>query len=311
MIPIPCKTESLFRSARTCNRSALTLLELMMVLVILAIVSTVAIQSLQPQVENQRFQSATRLLSEIEAATIGPRQKYQLDGTPLINGFVADIGRLPKLAPTAVSSDPAAPEEKPGMAELWDASTNLAASFPFRFRSGPKQPKDYSDVRLACGWRGPYLHLAAGTQSLRDPWGQLPGCTLDEEGQTRTVEIAMPPLNDQPPEVLVADLTTGKVQVTGKIVVDDPQKTNIEVVALVPSPESSLTTLTVLDDEDEQDDTFLFSDVPVGVRAIVAEVNGTRQVKYVLVPHGGLNVVMEIDTETSAPSDSPENDDTD
>ena len=63
-------------------RSGLTLLELMMVLVILAIVSTVAIQSLQPQVENQRFQAATKLVAEIESATVGPRQKYQVDGTP-------------------------------------------------------------------------------------------------------------------------------------------------------------------------------------------------------------------------------------
>ena len=80
------------------KRTGLTLLELMVVLVILAIVATVAIQALQPQVDNQRFQSATTLLNQIELATTGPQEKYQVDGTPLINGFVADVGRLPRLS---------------------------------------------------------------------------------------------------------------------------------------------------------------------------------------------------------------------
>ncbi len=285
-------------------RPGLTLLELMMVLVILAIVSTVAIQSLQPQVENQRFQTATRLLKEIESATVGPRQKYQIDGTPLISGFVADVGRLPKL--TNAMLDPAllADEQKPGMAELWDIDSQLAINYPFRFRNGPKQPADYSEIRLACGWRGPYLHLAVGMGALRDPWGQLPSCTLNESGEATAVQINVPPKEEQPPQVLNANLATGKVQLTGKVVVSDPQNTTIEVVALVPDPDSSLTSLVVLDDEDPQVDTFSFSDVPIGVRAIVATVGTKRHVKYLLVPHGGLNVVLDLqnDTEPAAPA---------
>ena len=148
----------------------LTLLELMVVLVILAIVATVAVQSLQPQVDQQRFESASRLLTEIKSATVGPAQKYQLDGTPLISGFVADVGRCPQMENSPTQSA----DQSQILTELWDSESELGSKFPYQFRPGPDQPIDYSSIRLPCGWRGPYLNLPAGSDSLKDPWGRPP-----------------------------------------------------------------------------------------------------------------------------------------
>ncbi len=263
----------------------------MVVLVILAIVATVAIQSLQPQVDNQRFQSATSLLSAIGAATYGPQDKFQVDGTPLLSGFVADVGRLPRLN---VDNDQTLPNPEATISELWDIDSTLAREFPYQFRNGPTQPVDYSKIRLPCGWRGPYLQLSAGANSLVDPWGRIPEFEISEQGQVSMVQIQVPPRSDDvPPQLLTQDLTTGKVQLTGKVAVADPQNSTIRVALLVPDPDSSLTTLISLDDEDEQPDSFLFSNVPIGLRAVVADVDGQRHIKYVQIPHRGLNIVFD------------------
>ena len=154
-------------SRKSPQRSALTLLELMVVLVILAIVATVALQSLGPRVETERLSAASRLVEEIKGAVIGPVQKYQIDNTPLISGFVSDVGRYPLAQSNSVE------EESPAiLAELWDVETYLASQFPFQFREGPDQPIDYSNIRLPCGWRGPYLQLPIGQDNIVDPWGQ-------------------------------------------------------------------------------------------------------------------------------------------
>jgi prepilin-type N-terminal cleavage/methylation domain-containing protein len=273
----------------TSARRGLTLLELMVVLVILAIVATVALQSLQPRVDSQRFQSASQLLNEIQSATLGPADKYQIDGTPLISGFVADVGRLPIAKTPAMEVS-----ESPQLGELWDSNSDLAMRFPFQFRPGPTQPTDYSKIRLPCGWRGPYLQLPIGLNSLRDPWGRPPLINLDDRGEAQQVQISIPPTSEQPQtSLLVSELSHGKVEITGKVLLDDPESATVRVVMLIPNPESSLTTLAVLDDEDEQPDSFLFRNVPVGLRAIVVDANGNRKIKYVQVPHSGLVVCLD------------------
>jgi prepilin-type N-terminal cleavage/methylation domain-containing protein len=292
-------------------RSGLTLLELLMVLVILAIVATVSIQSLQPQVDNQRFQTATRLLSEIEAAAIGPRQKFQTDGTPLISGFVADTGRLPlpssggiqsgftSLAPESATSletnTSATPTGAPNLAELWSEHSALATQFPFQFRDGPTEPVDYSDIRLACGWRGPYLQLPPGSTQVIDPWGNSPQVLLNQAGEISHIQIKVPSQKDTvQPLMLSKDLVRGRVQVTGNVIVDDVENSTIRVVILIPDPRLSLTTLVVLENESPQSGSFLFSNVPIGLRAVIAEVNGIHHVKYVQVPLGGTSVVFDL-----------------
>lgn len=273
---------------RIC-RPGLTLLELMVVLVILAVVATIAVQSLQPQVDNQRFESASRLLTEIKTSSIGPVQKYQVDGTPLVSGFVADVGRFPLVeSPTIELGEPST------LSELWDPETELGSKFPFQFRPGPNQPVDYSKIRIPCGWRGPYLHIPIGMNSLVDPWGRAPETTTDGRGELLQLQITVPINSTQTePQQLTAELTTGKVEVTGKVLLDNPENATVVAVLLTPDPNSSLTTLTVVDDEDQQPDSFLFRNVPIGLRAIVVDADGKRQTKYVQVTHSGIVVCFD------------------
>jgi len=270
------------------SRAGLTLLELMVVLVILAIVATVALQSLQPRVDNERLSSASRLIGEIQAAAIGPTKKYQIDGTPLISGFIADVGRLP-----IAESDVLGLDQPTVLNELWDTESDLASNFPFQFRAGPTQPVDYSSIRLPCGWRGPYLQLAIGMSNIKDPWGRVPLTFADTDGFCEQVCIPALLSDDSDEKLLIVNLTDGKAGVTGKVLVDNPDNVQIRVALLSPAPETSLTTLVALDDEDEQADSFLFRSVPVGFRALVADVDGTRQTKYVQVTHEGINVFFD------------------
>ncbi len=282
-------------SARVKVSSGLTLLELMVVLVILAIVATVAVRSLQPQVDNARFESASRLLNEVKNSSIGPIQKYQIDGTPLISGFVADVGRFP-----LVESPNFEMEKSSVLSELWDPECELGARFPFQFRSGPSQPDDYSQIRLPCGWRGPYLQIPIGSNSLVDPWGRVPEALANSRGELTQLQIMIPIQSTQTePQRLAVDLATGKVEVTGKVLLNNPENGKVHAVLLTPDPNSSLTTLTVLDDEDEQPDSFLFRDVPIGLRAIVVDADGRRKTKYVQVTHDGAVVCFDFQSGNS------------
>ena len=277
-------------------RCGLTLLELMVVLVILAIVATVAVQSLQPQVDNQRFESAARLLEEIKSATLGPERKFQLDGTPIVSGFIADVGRLPR-----VETNDGDSEEVLSLSELWSNENQLAIQFPFQFRPGPEQPIDYSTIRLPCGWRGPYLQLPIGTQRLVDPWGRPPETLINETGTLGRLQITIPLSNNQnEPEILEVNLSGGKVEVTGKVLLDRPESATVRIALLTPDPNSSLTSLAVLDDEDKQPESFLFSRVPVGFRALVADVNGKRQIKYLQITSQSPPIVFDFQSRTSA-----------
>ncbi len=274
------------RQPRFMHRSGLTLLELMVVLIILAIVATVAIRNLEPQIASQRLQSAASLLQQIRLATVGPEQKYQVDGTPLVTGFVADVGSLP-VETTSLDGDSTGFV----LTDLWDEAGNLAANYPFQFRTGPDP---YQAVRLPCGWRGPYLQLPVGTEKLVDPWGRPPELETTTDGQVTAVRIEIPESAEFANQAeLDVQLDSGKVSVSGTVLLDDTFQGTVKAVMLVPHPGRSLTTLAVLDDEDEQANGFLFRNVPIGLRAIVVEADGRRQVRYVQVPHQGLSVVFD------------------
>ncbi len=290
------------------NRAALTLLELLVVLLILAIVATIAVNSLQPRVEAARFEQTQKQLNNVVDATIGPRQSRQADGTPIITGFIADVGRLPieqsfsiasTTAETTGASSSAAIRhpDRQGieLCELWDPNSQLALQFPFQFRSGPKSPVNYSDVNLPCGWRGPYLQLPMGTSSLRDPWNQPFEVETDLNREVLSVTWKPQGSYDQP---ITTTLTDGKVSVTGTINFGQTIPSNTEVVMLVPDPKSSQTELTVLSDEDDVVGTFSFQNVPVGLRAICINVDSQRLLtKYIQVPHQGLSLVFDLSSE--------------
>jgi prepilin-type N-terminal cleavage/methylation domain-containing protein len=299
------------RLSHSLRYQGLTLLELLVVLVILAIVATVAVNSLQPRVEAARFEQTRKQMSNVQDAALGPVNSRQADGTPLVSGFVADIGRLPihqiSVSHSTVSGDSNASTEGIELCELWDIQSQLALSYPFQFRSGPSSPVNYSDVQIPCGWRGPYLQLPMGVSSLRDPWNRVFEIQANEDFEIESLIWNPVAPYDQ---VLASDLKTGKVSVTGAINFGQTAPPNLEVVMLVPDPESSRTELVVLTDEDSNPSTFSFTQVPVGLRAICVMAQNQRLLtKYVNVPHQGLSLVFDLSTNSSTNQSADEESD--
>jgi hypothetical protein len=125
----------------------------------------------------------------------------------------------------------------------------------------------------------------------------------DSLGELMQLQITVPINSTQTePQRLTAVLATGKVEVTGKVLLDNPENGAVQAVLLTPDPNSSLTTLAVLVDEDEQPDSFLFRNVPIGLRAIVVEVDGKRQTKYVQVTHHGAIVCFDFQRRDTEPT---------
>jgi hypothetical protein len=152
----------------------LTLVELLVVLVILAILTVLAVQSMSAVVDQSRFDATQQSLQNIQYAIVGPPNQRNPDGSLLITGFLADMGRLPLVVDT---SDP--------LRELWDASAIPPASM-YSVQPVTLDLKDATGntivMQLRCGWRGPYVapplvrQVVVGGQTLLqqklvDAWG--------------------------------------------------------------------------------------------------------------------------------------------
>ncbi|HMP78334.1 MAG TPA: hypothetical protein PKD54_02670, partial [Pirellulaceae bacterium] len=201
-----------------------------------------------------------------------------------------DVGRLPHSSSRRDGTSP----DTATLIELWDRQGKLAMEFPYRFRSGPSQPVDYSSVRLPCGWRGPYLTLGVGQESIVDPWGRPFDCWEDTSGAV--TEVRTRPLPGSVDiQTLEVDLTVGLVTVSGVLSWrEQAPPTEMKVVLLTPDPQQSLEVLAVRADEDPEASSFLFSDVPVGLRAICIQANDRLIVRYVTVPPGGVALNLSI-----------------
>jgi type II secretory pathway pseudopilin PulG len=164
------------------RRSGLTLVELLVVLTILIILTTIAITSTDQVLDQGRYNATQRTLQNIQDAILGPTSQRTADGSLLISGFVADMGRLPQTVDT--TSEP--------LRELWDPSVIPAAStyalqvtnlinpsnpsvflmYPPNTVYNPTTAPVQVAVTLPCGWRGPYLQLMTGSSGrLLDGWG--------------------------------------------------------------------------------------------------------------------------------------------
>jgi len=165
----------------------LTLIELLVVLTILIILTTIAITSSDQILDQGRYDATQRTLQNIQDAIVGSANQRAADGSLLITGFVADMGRLPQTVDA--TSEP--------LRELWDSSVIPATSaygiqtFPnatitnalnstsaFGLMNAAGTPFNASTtnvaltVTLPAGWRGPYLQLATGSGGrLLDGWG--------------------------------------------------------------------------------------------------------------------------------------------
>ena len=153
----------MFTKSSKPHRRAFTLLELVVVLAILAVVTTLAIRSLDGLEDQSRYEKNARGFEELSAAVLGSPDDRAADGTRTVSGFVADMGRLPR----AVGSTELT------LAELWQ---NPGGNFKFDIRqatvaNGVAAPLEDPQVYVASGWRGPYLRLPIGATTWLDGWG--------------------------------------------------------------------------------------------------------------------------------------------
>jgi len=132
------------RPRLVARRTGLTLVELLVVLSIVAVLSTVALRSITGVALESRYDANLGLLEDLRGASLG-------DATA--SGFLSDIGRLP-IARGGI------PEEQ--LAELWDG--DATALEPYAIRTAPGD----SEVKLGTGWRGPYLDLGINRGDLQD-----------------------------------------------------------------------------------------------------------------------------------------------
>lgn len=145
---------------RTTPQRGLTLLELIVVLGILAALSTIAIRSMEPLADQARYEATQRLLDRMREATVGDPFARQANGVRLISGYVADTGSLP------VSLD--------------DLSAKPAGVISYAAQTFDSDRDSVDDVSLSSGWNGPYLLLGAGQSSVLDGWGRAP--QIDPDG---------------------------------------------------------------------------------------------------------------------------------
>src|SRR5262245_44002661 len=131
-----------------------TLLELVVVVAILAVLTTLAMVSLTGAEDQVRFDQSRGDLRAIEEGVLGATRDGPGATPGFIAGFVADVGRLPQ----AVGSD-----SRSQLQELWGNPRNLAA---FGIYASPVDP----EVLLESGWRGGYLRQGIGSSFLVDGW---------------------------------------------------------------------------------------------------------------------------------------------
>jgi prepilin-type N-terminal cleavage/methylation domain-containing protein len=153
------------------QRRGFTLIELVLVLIILAILASAALNLVEVQVDQTRFETTQRTINNVDNAIFA--EKQGADGRSFMSGFTVDMGRPPILLPD--------PDDATilTLRELW-APTGLPAYQSRQATAADVSPTTDSDgetvaadqnVRISAGWRGPYLQLPVGATQLTDGWG--------------------------------------------------------------------------------------------------------------------------------------------
>jgi prepilin-type N-terminal cleavage/methylation domain-containing protein len=182
---------------RNPSAAAFTLLELLVVLAILGIVTTLAVRTLDQVEDQQRYESTLRRLEEIEFAVLGSPEDRAADGARTLGGFVADLGRLPVALVSAAGTGTALE-----LQELWQNSGLPGFDVrPATVANGVALNDEDAMVLVPGGWRGPYLRLPLGAAGLLDGWGNAIATplapdptTLEAEGYGRLRDLADAPV---------------------------------------------------------------------------------------------------------------------
>jgi prepilin-type N-terminal cleavage/methylation domain-containing protein len=179
--------------SRNPETSGFTLLELVVVLSILAVVTTLALRGLGGIEDGKRDEANRAAIEDLREAILGSPDERAADGPRVIAGYVADMGRLPR----TVEVDGALT-----LAELWSGPPGQVFDVrpAIAFHGVPGAFED-PQVFVSGGWRGPYLRLPLGASQWLDGWGNpmvnvLDTATLnpDAEGYARLRDTADAPL---------------------------------------------------------------------------------------------------------------------
>ncbi len=159
-----------------------TLIELVVVLAVLALLTHLAVRELGRVQRAHLGKRAGEQLAAVRDAV------WRMDGgADEPTGFLVDTGRLPR----AVAETNEQGRTVLTLAELWQRPAGLPA-FDLRradasnlvVSAAVKVDLADGDIRIPCGWRGPYVRLPFGGTRLFDPWGN-PMETPDDAGFAR------------------------------------------------------------------------------------------------------------------------------
>lgn len=159
--------------------SGLTLLEMVVVLAILAAVTTLAIRATSNLITESRYQSTVMTLSAYRTAVIGQPASIGSGAAPQISSFAADLGRLPRavldgtgtaLTLEELLSANGSPEF--GFYSVQETNTVLAWDTSVQGSTALNRGITGNALQVPCGWRGPYLYLSPDQTIIRDGWGK-------------------------------------------------------------------------------------------------------------------------------------------
>ena len=159
-------TSSSFAACRVpsaIKKRSLTLIEMIIVISILAIVSTSLISVVGDTDDQLRYDETVSRLEAVKKALIG--ETDLVNGQIVVSGFIADMGRLPKEAAVTGTFD---------LTELIELGSQSKWTFD-------------SNSGLSQGWRGPYVNFSSGESRINDAWGNEIVATMDSVSQDVTL----------------------------------------------------------------------------------------------------------------------------
>ena len=272
-----------------------SLIELVVSLAILAALTSIALRTSNGLQSQARYQQTTQSLTQIQNAILGQPNSRQLDGTPLLDGFVADTGGLPQVS----GIDPFTQ-----LSELWVQPARITKAYQPQSASAPD-----TEIVLNCGWRGPYLQLPVGTQKLADGWGHAYALAFDTPLNNNVFKSIQSLGSDNAAgdtsggsdvyaaDVPAAPLSVGVTDYQGTVIAnvfEDDSSTlptgTVTIKLFYPHINGTITSTTQTGTPPTG--TFTFSNIPIGYRALKAtetgaDGNARKSIVYFVLPRGG------------------------
>lgn len=157
----------------------LTLLEMVVVVAILAALTTFAIRSTSNLIHEARFDMTAQTLAAYRTAVIGQPASIGSGVAPQISSFAADLGRMPRALLDASGTqltlgELLAASGNPDFAFYTALETNTALVWDSTVQGSTALKRGISGnlLQVPSGWRGPYLYTSPDQQTLADGWGK-------------------------------------------------------------------------------------------------------------------------------------------